>query len=226
MAAPAISWGWPNTVFLCWIWPLVRKGYFTPLNVDDIPPLPPHLQLLHLRRTGAEWWAEQIAAGKRPSIISMAWENHRAEAVLGLVISTGYGLLNVVVRPLLLKLMVEAITRELDGEKQAQVAQNVLLVAAIGGSMLFEGVCAASSRHYLSDRIGTAVFGQCASLVQAKSTRLQGVTSSGVESSTLIGSDLVRAYESTKLLSFFPMCVGGTLLYYGYSCRHATLSFH
>ena len=77
--------------------------------------------------------------------------------------------------------------------------------------MLFEGVCAASSRHFLSDRIGTAVYGQCATLVQQKSVRLAGVTSSGVQSSTLIGSDLVRAYESTKLLAFFPMCVSGGL---------------
>lgn len=57
------------------------------------------------------------------------------------------------------------------------------------------------------------MFGSCATLVQAKSTRLKGAvsTSSGVEPSTLIGSDLVRAFESLKLLCFFPMCAAGGL---------------
>ena len=65
-------------------------------------------------RTGAEWWAAQLAAGRKPTVVSMAWSCHRLEAVLGLLISCGYGLLNVVVRPLLLKLTVDAVTQEIE----------------------------------------------------------------------------------------------------------------
>jgi ABC-type multidrug transport system fused ATPase/permease subunit len=212
MPAPERRWGWADTVFLAWVWPLVLRGFSRPLDEDDIPPLPVGCQLRSTRASGAEWWARQLAAGRKPTVASMAWECHRREAILGLVISCGYGLLNVVVRPLLLKRTVELLTAETSDSSDGDHAlRNGLLVASIGASMLFEGVCAASSRHFLSDRIGTAVYGQCATLVQQKSTRLAGVTSSGVQSSTLIGSDLVRAYESTKLLAFFPMCVSGGL---------------
>jgi hypothetical protein len=205
-----------NTVFLCWVWPLVRKGYSTPLGAQDIPPLPQRLRVGRLRAEGVQWWSAQLAAGRRrPSIISMAWQCHRRDALFGLTISCGYGLLNVVGRPLLLKLTVESVKRQLTqaGDSSDENLRGVLLIVAIVVSMLLEGVCATASRHFLSDRIGTAVFGSCATLVQAKSTRLQGVSSlsggTGVEPSTLIGSDLLRAFESLKLLSFFPMSVAG-----------------
>lgn len=133
------------------------------------------------------------------------------------------GLLNVVMRPLLLKITIETVARLAesrsssgdgssgsdDADSNDDTLTSVLLVFAIGGSLVVEGLVAAASKHYLSDQLGTAVFGKTAALIQRKSINLK--SAAAVQPSTLIGSDLVRFYESTKMLSLVPMCVTGVL---------------
>ena len=184
---PSCDWGWADTWLLTWLWPLVRKGYSAPLQAFDVPALPSALAAPAARHIAIEWWLarEQAAAAQtklsgsseqaslRPTLIKMALTCHRTEIVLGMIASLAYGLLNVVLRPLLLKLTIELVSRISSSGSSDEMTRSILLIAAIGGSLVLEGVVAAASKHFLSDRLGTALFGKAAALVQRKAVRLQ-----------------------------------------------------
>ena len=212
--------GWAATTLLAWLWPIVRKGYSTPLQASDIPNLPSHLEAAAARSSGASWWAGQVATGARPTLLKMVMACHRTEFALGMLASVVYGLLNVVLRPLLLKVTIETVARISAANAEAgngganqsgeETLQSAMLIVAIGLSLMVEGIVAAASKHFLSDQLGTAMFGKVAALVQRKAVRLQSA-SADVQPSTLIGSDMVRAFEATKMLSLLPMCISGIL---------------
>ena len=208
-AAP-LAWGWRHQLLLSWLWPIVRYGYSTPLQHEDLPPLPAKLRPAAARSTATAWWSAELAAGRTPTIFRMLWHTNRREVVLGLINSAIYGLTNVVVRPVLLKLTIESVGRR-SGEEAGDSLYGLMLVLVIGCTMLVEGIVGASSRHYLSDQLSTAMFGKTSSLIQAKSLRLEGSTTPETQPSTLIGSDLVRGYEYSKQLALAPMSVSGII---------------
>jgi hypothetical protein len=208
--------GWANAVLLCWLWPIVRRGYSTPLQPSDLPTLPEDLLVRHARADGVAWWMQQLATGRRPSVLRMAWGCHRKELVCGLIFSLFYGLINVVLRPWLLKVTIDVVSGTGSNDSsgvadgvEVQLGEALRLVLAIGGSLLLEGIVGASSRHYLSDQVGTALFGKTAALIQRKAMLIDGSGSLSVHPSTLIGSDMVRCYEYSKMMALLPMCVGG-----------------
>eukprot|EP01043_Picozoa_sp_COSAG02_P051173 COSAG02_NODE_5354_length_4404_cov_2.321487_3_plen_135_part_01 len=119
------------------------------------------------RAAAVEWWFEQ----ENPTALKMAWHCHRREVVLGLIASIAYGMTNVVVRPLLLKLTIESVTRGSDS-----TGYSFMLIFVIGATMLFEGVIGSSSRHFLCDRLCTGIFGKMGTLIQHKSVHMEGST--------------------------------------------------
>lgn len=137
---------------LLWVWSLVWRGWRRPLEAHDLPALPPGLTQSDARLAAELWWSDGEKANRR-SIVGLTWRFHRREFLAGIAMSSCYGLCNVVLRPLLLKLTIEQVA--------AGVAplRSVGLICAIGASLLFEGVCAGASRHMLSDRLFSAVFG-------------------------------------------------------------------
>jgi hypothetical protein len=225
-----VRWGHAQVWLLTWLWPIVRKGYGAPLQPRDIPYLPAELTAAAAREGAAQWWAGQ----QQPTLVGMAWSCHRADLLLGMVSSVLYGQLNVVVRPLLLKLTIETVTRISAGDGADETLRSLWLILAIGASLVLEGIVAAASKHFLSDRLLTALVGKAASLVQRKAVRLKGAQGGGggggggdasssapsssasaqqsaAQPSTLVGSDLVRAFDASKMLSLLPMCVSGCL---------------
>jgi ABC-type multidrug transport system fused ATPase/permease subunit len=198
--APLLPWSLREVVLFSWMVPIVRRGYRSPLQYCDIPPPPAHLQTAAARAAAVEWWFEQ----EHPTALKMAWHCHRREVVLGLIASVAYGMTNVVVRPLLLKLTIESVARGSDG-----AGYSLMLIFIIGATMLFEGIVGASSRHFLCDRLCTGIFGKMGTLIQRKSVHMEGSTSPATQPSTLLGSDLVRVFESSRMLALCPMAVSG-----------------
>ena len=173
-----------------------------PLDYCDIPPPPVHLQTSTARATAVDWWFEH----KNPTVLKMAWACHQRELVLGLLASIAYGMTNVVVRPLLLKITIESVARGNDS-----IGYSIMLICIIGATMLFEGLVGSSSRHFLCDRVCTGIFGKIGTLIQHKSCRLEGSTSPSTQPSTLLGSDLVRVFENSRMLALCPMAASGII---------------
>eukprot|EP01052_Picozoa_sp_SAG31_P024546 SAG31_NODE_2096_length_6455_cov_2.145060_2_plen_277_part_00 len=204
---PTLAWGCVSTFTLSWLWPIVRKGYSQPLQMHDLPRLPPKLQAERARIDALRWWSAQ----RKPTLVGMLWALNSHEIVAGCACSAIYGFVNVVARPLLLKVTIETVARlaekgaAADGSSyrgrstDSDTTTSVLLVLAIGFSLIIEGVAAASSKHYLSDQLGTAMFGKAGALIQHKSVNLDKME--GVEPSTLIGSDLVKYVSVSSIAS-------------------------
>ena len=222
-----------STTFLSWLWPVAIAGFKAPLQPAQIPALPESLGCPVARRTAIGYWENELGSGRKPTLLRMLWQFHEREMAVACMYSTLYGLTNVVLRPLLLKLTLEAImTGETppgvmvstgengtqtsvlfygNAEPSAGLLASMGLVLAIAVSSLVEGLFQAVSRHYMSDRVGTAAIGKIAVLLHWKSGRLEGSATPQSNATTLVGGDLVRLYENGKLLSLFPMCVSGCL---------------
>ena len=91
---------------LLWVWSLVWRGWRRPLEAHDLPALPPGLTQSDARLAAELWWSDGEKANRR-SIVGLTWRFHRREFLAGIAMSSCYGLCNVVLRPLLLKLTIE-----------------------------------------------------------------------------------------------------------------------
>ena len=155
-AQPVRAWGWASSLTLSWLWPLVLKGYAAPLMPHDLPQLEPRMQAAAARADATTWWQARLAANEQPTLLGMAWHCNRYEIVVGCATSTVYGLVNVVVRPLLLKITIETVARLAEGadgsggggDAASDTLTSVLLVVAIGGSLLVEGLGEEAGRHH------------------------------------------------------------------------------
>ena len=200
-----------SNVFLTWVSPVVRKGFWSPLCAEDVPELPAGLaDVRGIYRQAQTLWDAEINMGTHERV--SLWRVYRKmllkEAVVGCVVGCIQGLLNTVARPLLLKLLLSEFA---DGDVETVgTARPVLLVVGIGLMLLAEGICGVDSKHLLSDRLGTMFVTITSTLIQAKASRLRCRPDS-MQESGLMGNDVVRTFENLKFSTLGPMAVSGLL---------------
>eukprot|EP00755_Sulcionema_specki_P003838 Sspe_Gene.28595::Locus_13075_Transcript_2_2_Confidence_0.667_Length_3090::g.28595::m.28595 len=94
-------------------------------------------------------------AGRRWPLLNCLWYTFRGMFVRGLVWSVIVGVCSTVVRPLLLKLLIEAVEEENDSEVYAYIG-------GLAASLVVEGVALLSAKHELNDRLGSCGSPLCA----------------------------------------------------------------
>ncbi|KAJ9459626.1 hypothetical protein DIPPA_22504 [Diplonema papillatum] len=200
-----------SRVFLTWVallfWRGFRKHDFTDA---DVPLLPPALRGASVGpRARRAWAAEGHNANRRPPSVKRVVRGLMLPSLATWVAcGAAQGVLNAVVRPLLLKRLIEVATREGDLE----AATYYLL--GLGATLLFEGVTAVNARFSFAGDFATGAASAISSLVYDKSVRLNSAADTNEK--TLIANDLTRMYENCKLLSQFPSAVvsvvGGSIV--------------
>jgi hypothetical protein len=192
---------------LSWVIPKVIKGYSSPLSEADAPPLPRDMRSRHLTEKAQELWAVELEK-KDPKLWRVVWGLARGEIIFGVSASLAQGLLNTVLKPLMLKLIIQALTSTEESDEQN--TSGILLILAFALVCIFEGLTGADARHFLSDDLGTKFSVACSALIACKAGRIPPSAASAEENS-LIGNDVIRTFENLKFLCNYPMCFSGVV---------------
>ena len=192
-------------LLLTWVTPLVLKGYRSPLKGADVPQLPENLETSNLAQEAHRLWQIELlsASRKTPSLLRVILQLAKWPIVQSFLLGSAAGLCTTVMRPLLLKYIVESVS---EGSGSTNAYKGTLL-ALLLFSTVAEGIFSAASKHLAGDEAGIRFVGAAAALVHAKSMRVAvgaGDSASAKEAS-LVGNDVIRTFENAKELAIFPM---------------------
>ena len=199
-----------HSAFFLWVIPTVRKGYSTPIQETDVPPLTSRLSTDMV--PGAEaLWAAEVAKGKdKASILSVVWQLDRFGILMAMTMSCSLGVLSCVVRPLLLRAIVLEISQPVFVPERAAFLLVIFFFA-----VFFEGFFQATVKQVFGTSLCTRGMAWLSTLVVQKSCRIRpGVTT--ISDSALVGTDLVTAFQETQMtcLAFmiFTGVIGGVIV--------------
>ncbi len=220
--------------FMTWMVRIVREAWRGPIERDGLPGL-------RTRYLSCNLYAEFVAeweraggdkggrAGAHPSdvegggpggtgarrtpprfqLVLLRIPAIRRTLVWGSLSSGMQGLLGTVARPIVLAVIVNAVNND------AGVALSVAYVFLFGAVVFFEGWLGNVGRQLLSEEFGTQFQNAASSAVYAKMLRIDTQKAGGngdrASESSLIGNDVVRAYENIRTASTFPMALTGVL---------------
>jgi ABC-type multidrug transport system fused ATPase/permease subunit len=201
--------GFLNLLLMLWMYPIVWKGFWSPLKSNDIPSIRDKLSARMSERAEILWDLELSSAranGKKPSLERVFKTIYQMELWAGYFAATMQGLLMTVGRPLVVRHIIN-VTQESD----AMLMEMIVPVICVALLLLLEGMCAVQAKHLLGDHAGLGTIACLSALIQRKSLRLGVERESDVQESTLIGADLVRLFENMKQISHFPMSIASLL---------------
>eukprot|EP01064_Diplonema_japonicum_P002512 TRINITY_DN1159_c0_g4_i6.p1 TRINITY_DN1159_c0_g4~~TRINITY_DN1159_c0_g4_i6.p1 ORF type:complete len:1279 (+),score=372.04 TRINITY_DN1159_c0_g4_i6:69-3905(+) len=189
-----------SEVLITWVTTLMWKGVKgRTIEDDDIPDLPAGVRCDMVGQAAVMNYEKGTSLRSLMGTL-MKWDLF-GWVILGIV----QGVVNAVVKPLLLKFLIEAAT----DDKEDRVDEAAIYLGGLCLSLIIEGLTATRGRTYFSGRFATGMNASVASLVHAKALRLTG--GSGTKERALIGNDMMRIYENTKILSQFPSSVASII---------------
>eukprot|EP00937_MAST-01D_sp_MAST-1D-sp2_P002912 g2912.t1 len=161
-----------SKAFLLWLLPVLRTGWGRPLDIDDIPVLGKRfLAAPTLAQAQAAWAAELARHPKKPSLLRVIWCVQRGSLALGMVCSVVQGLCNCVVRPLLLRAVVQrAMDKAESGD--APTHTTLALVIVFAAMVFLEGFLQCQTKQLLSCDAGTRFIAWVPAIINAKAARL------------------------------------------------------
>ena len=181
-----------------WVNPIIWKGVTFCKGKDvqtiteaDIPGVATELKAKHLSKKIEQSWEEEQTR-ENPSLRRVVLKSQKTLLMIWFVWSAIYGLSGAVVRPLLLKFLIEAATD--DEDSNAGLYLGLLAV-----ELIFEGISMANSRQLFSGDVASSISSSLMCLIQKKSLRIPPEANSTERA--LVGNDIVRSFENAKMLS-------------------------
>jgi len=145
-------------------------------------------------------WQAEIDTGN-PSILRLLlWRLHPVETFLGLWWSFVYGGLTCFARPWCLRLLVDA--AQSDDINEALKWAGVLTAVVCTESVAF-----LLQKHEFSNNLASAYINSISLLIQRKALHLAPGAAGDTSERTLVATDVITTYESSKLLCQLPMGV-------------------
>ena len=191
------SVGWHQEVLLSWTWGLFWRGVRgRDIEDQNVPPLLKTLSIDSITDVAHTKWEKE----RNKEIPQMEWlllSTWKWELVWFVVLGAVQGVIGAAIRPLLLKWIISAATDDVPDTDEAGKFLGVL-----GAAMVVEGVTAVMGRMQFSGRVASGGIVTLAALIQEKALKL----ASGGKSSekSLIGNDLTRVYENSKIFALMP----------------------
>jgi len=192
---------------LWYITGLVRSGWNMSLEESDLPGLRKSYLSANLYSNFREQFKKRDVPGARflfqRSLLAVP--QIRRTLIIGAFFSSMQGLFATVGRPLVLKVVVNSVNEGVD------LGSSIALILLFAFVVGMEGWSAALGRQLLAEEFGTQ-FQICASsavyskMLRVDTQRLQQDQSS---EQSLIGNDVVRAYENLRTAANLPMALAG-----------------
>eukprot|EP01064_Diplonema_japonicum_P002510 TRINITY_DN1159_c0_g4_i4.p1 TRINITY_DN1159_c0_g4~~TRINITY_DN1159_c0_g4_i4.p1 ORF type:complete len:1284 (+),score=386.26 TRINITY_DN1159_c0_g4_i4:69-3920(+) len=190
-----------SEVLITWVTTLMWKGVKgRTIEDDDIPDLPAGVRCDMVGQAAVMNYEKGTSLRSLMGTL-MKWDLF-GWVILGIV----QGVVNAVVKPLLLKFLIEAAT----DDKEDRVGEATIYLGALCAALIIEGLTSTKGRMSFAGRFATGTNIIVASLVHSKSLRLTGGSATTKERA-LIGNDMMRIYENTKILSQFPSSVASII---------------
>ncbi|GBG31313.1 ABC transporter, putative [Hondaea fermentalgiana] len=193
--------------FLTWMYGLVFKGFRKPLQKEDLPGLNPDYLSSKLYMQFQEHFNADPTAKHAFQRALLRIPKVRHTLILGSILSATQGVLATVGRPLILKIIVEAV------ENDVNTVDSIILIIKFAAIVGIEGWAGVLGRQLLAEEFGTQ-FQICASsAVYSKMLRVdtQRQYEDQASESSLIGNDVVRAYENLRIAAQLPMAVSSVI---------------
>eukprot|EP01064_Diplonema_japonicum_P031285 TRINITY_DN5536_c0_g1_i1.p1 TRINITY_DN5536_c0_g1~~TRINITY_DN5536_c0_g1_i1.p1 ORF type:complete len:1494 (+),score=401.34 TRINITY_DN5536_c0_g1_i1:41-4522(+) len=194
---------------LQWIWGIFWMGAKgAEIGEEHVPWLPERLTMDEIAPKYIRAWRQEKLRAK-PSLTKLSMRIYKLEIALFFLWGLIQGIAGTIGRPLLLKYLIEAATHDDDKNDEA-----MMYVGCLGALLVVEGATAVMGRVALSGVIASGICTGLTSLIHDKSLRL---TSGSISTErALVGNDITRLYENSKVLSQLPSSatsmVGGTIL--------------
>ncbi|GBG31314.1 ABC transporter, putative [Hondaea fermentalgiana] len=191
--------------FLTWMYGLIFKGFRKPLQKDDLPGLNPDYLSSTLYLQFQEHFNTDPTAKHAFQRALLSIPKVRLTLAIGTLLAITQGILATVGRPLILKAIVDAV------DSDVSTVDAIILVVYFAIVVGSEGWAGVMGRQLLAEEFGTQ-FQICASsAVYSKMLRVdtQRQHDDQASESSLIGNDIVRAYENLRLAAQFPMAIAG-----------------
>eukprot|EP00924_Labyrinthula_sp_SR-Ha-C_P004358 augustus_masked-scaffold_3-processed-gene-21.99-mRNA-1 protein AED:0.04 eAED:0.04 QI:0/-1/0/1/-1/1/1/0/1256 len=144
-------------------------------------------------------WAE------KRSLYHVVKKLSKRELSTGLIASFGGGLFSVVIRPLLLRELVDLLQSDEYDRKEALILLFILV-----GALFMEGWAIVVIKHSISDILAHKMFTGFSALVHQKSQRLSIAGNSG-DVISLVGNDVYRVMENLRFFCLFFFALTGLL---------------
>jgi len=194
-------------MWLLWVVKYLVKGYRKPLDENELPLNCKVDETSFLGEQARKYWAEEVAKkgpAKASLVRGVMLRIQAFEVYLGVILSAVQGILFSVGRPLLLGSIIDVVAdpNSTDGEGYA-------LAGVFAAVILLEGTIQAMVKQLLSCRMGVRFFTWMSSLLHDKVTTVSAsaVAESGLQESTLLGSDVTRMVEEWRWLCLFPYVI-------------------
>ena len=198
-------WELLGSVLMLEVLPKVYSGYRSPLKESSVPRIPEYATSAVLIRRAEVEWAEQVKRGpKKASIFRVVWRLHGAALTLSVLCGVCQGVVATVYKPLMLKMIIEAVGDESVGN------ETVLgLAVALSCGILLEGMLQAHAKQIGTGYVGSRFVTWAMTLVHRKSMRVSdaAVQQSGLVASNIIGNDIIRLFEEWKWMVLLPYVI-------------------
>ena len=198
-----------SRVLLWWLTKMIlgglrRKGEWDGL---DAPSLPPRFKAHNVLPVAKKQWADEMDLAQReardPSFLKVLLAMWKTDLYKGFAWAFLQGIVSTAVKPLLLLFLIKRID---DGHTDWEVAGYVI---GLSFTLFLEGVSTGNSRSMFTDTIGSAYLATTASLVQSKAHSIAPGAVSNEKA--ILGTDVIKAYESFKQLCLLPMAITSIL---------------
>ena len=187
-----------DEILLTWTWSIFGRGIRgKDLCEDDCPKLLRALSAYNVEETSQQKW-EKECKKEVPALHWLLVSCYKWELVWFTILGIIQGAIGTAARPLLLKWLIEAATHE-EVDKTDEAGRYLMI---LGGILVAEGLTAVMGRMQFAGRVASGSIVTLATLIHSKSLTIASGCKS-VEKS-LIGNDLTRIYENSKMLSQFP----------------------
>eukprot|EP00755_Sulcionema_specki_P007834 Sspe_Gene.39295::Locus_18952_Transcript_1_2_Confidence_0.833_Length_4456::g.39295::m.39295 len=197
---PTLKTSLLSRITLSWSFALLRKAWSTVVTEADAPGIP---EKVHSTDTAVvdledEYKGAALRGSTRP-LLSLLWRNCRGLVVSALVMGVIQGLCSAVVRPLLLKFLIEAAQDENDEDAY-------MYIGLLAATLLLE-TASMNMRNDLSDRFGSFWMMSVCNLLQRKALYIAPGASGSTSELSLMGTDVIKRYEMLPIFSQLPVAV-------------------
>ena len=198
-----------------------RLPRHAPCRFTEPDSHPPPQLLCNLRDEAERLWAEEVAAAstKRPNgkpdiVKGLCFPIARNAIVLGYTLNIVSGCFTTIVRPLLSKLLIDA----LRDDSTTSSTAGWVLCGALCATVFLERWTTVQGSLYAGDEGPLRIVTALTHLVAKKTIELQvGAGKEGFETA-LLGNDLVRGSEMAKIMPLLPLGISCSS-----ACRDATV---
>jgi hypothetical protein len=191
---PDDSYSFVGRAFLAWTCPILRQG--KGLTASSIPRLPARFQADHSLNCFLELWGEEQKRPKpsllralirMPMGVTLCWAS---------VFGCFQGLSMVVLRPLVLKRLIELVGVE-DSQTEAMYWLLIFFGTTISETLWLTWV-----QHLFSEQYGTSMISTLGIAIQHKSIRL--APGQGGNETGLVGADVIRQFHFLLQIGLLP----------------------